>query len=96
MFQIVAHVKPTGKSSFYGRCKGAYAVLFINYKDIYGAFELAKFYIETEDWKIIELEEEYFTIDSEEDMTDDYKQYYEQMMEDGYLLVFNLYEAEED
>ena len=69
MFQIIAHVKPTENSKHFDKYKGAYAVLFINYKDIDGAFELANYYIkDDDDWDIIELEQEYFIIEDKEGM----------------------------
>ena len=37
MFHIVSHVKPTEESEHFGKAEGAYATLFINYKDIDGA-----------------------------------------------------------
>jgi len=96
MFQIIAHVKPTENSKHFAKYKGAYAVLFINYKDIDGAFELAKYYIIEDDWEIIELEQEYFIIEGKQEMDESYSQYYDEIMEKGYSLVFNLYENEED
>jgi hypothetical protein len=42
------------------------------------------------------LEDEYFVIDSIEDMADDYKQYYEEVFEYGYSLIFNTYDKIED
>jgi len=96
MFQIIAHVKPTEKSEHFNECEGAYAVLFINYSDIDGAFELAKYYIEEENWDIIELEQEYFIHESKDDMDESYQQYFDEIMESGYSLIFNLYEKDED
>lgn len=96
MFQIIAHVKPNENSKHFAKYKGAYAVLFINYKDIDGAFELAKYYIIEDDWEIIELEREYFIIDNKEEMDESYSQYYDEIMDNGYSLVFNLYENDED
>ena len=96
MFQIIAHVKPTEKSEHFNKYKGAYAVLFIDYKDIDGAFELAKYYIGEDNWDIIELEQEYFVIEDKEEMDENYSQYYDEIMDSGYSLIFNLYENEEE
>ena len=96
MFQIIAHVKPTEKSTHFAKYKGAYAVLFINYKDIDGAFELAKYYITEDDWEIIELEQEYLVIEDKEEMDENYSEYYDEIMDNGYSIVFNLYENDEE
>jgi hypothetical protein len=96
MFQIIAHVKPTEKSEHFGKYKGAYAVLFINYNDIDGAFELAKYYVTEDDWEIIELEQEYLVIDDKEEMDESYSEYYDEIMDSGYSMIFNLYENEDD
>lgn len=46
--------------------------MFINNKDIDGAFEFAKYYMAEDDWEIIELEPEYFEINNEEEMDENY------------------------
>lgn len=96
MFQIIAHVKPNEKSKHFNEYEGAYAVLFINYSDIDGAFELAKYYIEEDNWDIIELEQEYFIHEGKDDMDESYQQYFDEIMESGYSLIFNLYQKAED
>ena len=96
MYQIIAHTKPKKDSEHYGKAIGAYATIFIDFKEIDGAYVLAKHYIEEEGWEIIELEEEYFIINSVEDMAEDYKQYFEEVFEYGYSLIFNTYENIED
>jgi len=96
MYQIIGHTKPKKDSEHYGKAIGAYATIFIDFKEIDGAYVLAKHYIEEEGWEIIELEEEYFIINSIEDMAEDYKQYFEEVFEYGYSLIFNTYENIED
>ncbi|KXX70405.1 hypothetical protein [Flammeovirga sp. SJP92] len=97
MYQIVAHVKPKKDSKYYKNVLGAYVTCFINYKEIDGAVVLTKHYIENEGWEEIELEDEYFIINSIEDMVDCYKQYYKEVFEYGYSLIFNTYnKIEED
>ena len=96
MFQIIAHVKPTEKSKHSNKYKGAYAALFINYKDIDGAFELAKYYIREDGWDVIELEQEYFIIEDKEEMDENHNEYYDEIIDSGYSLIFNLYENEEN
>ena len=95
MFHINSHVKPRKESEHFGKIEGAYATLFIDYNDIDGAFALTKFYLENEGWEIIEIEEEYFVINSKDEMDIDYNQYYEEVFEYGYSLIFNMYEKEE-
>ncbi len=92
MYQIIAHVKPGKESEHFDKVKGAYATLFINYKDIDGAYELAKYYIRDNGWEIIELEEEYFSIEDKDEMTDAYREYYDEIIEYGFTLIFNLYD----
>ena len=91
MYQIIAHVKPKKDSEHFGKALGAYATIFLDFKEIDGAFVLAKHYIEDEGWEIIELEKEYFIINSIEEMDVDYQQYYEEVFEYGYSLIFNIY-----
>ncbi|WP_298899901.1 hypothetical protein [uncultured Psychroserpens sp.] len=93
MYQIIAHAKPKKESEHFGEFLGAYATLFIDFKEIDGAYVLAKHYIENEGWEIIELEDEYFIINSIEDMAEDYQQYYYEVFEYGYSLIFNTYDS---
>ena len=64
--------------------------------DIHGAIELAKYYIESENWKVIEVEDEYYSITSKDQMGDDYEKYYEEVQELGYSLIFNTYSLDEE
>jgi hypothetical protein len=95
MYQLNAHVLPTELCSKYGQVEGAYAVVFINYADIDGAFELAKYYIENDGWEIDELEEEYLVFESPDDVEEDYFEFYNEALKDGYSLLFNCYERDE-
>ena len=47
MFLINALAKPTKKSEQYDEVIGAYVSLYIDYKDIEGAYRLAKYYIKS-------------------------------------------------
>ena len=96
MYQIIAHVKPKKESEHFGEVIGAYATIFINFKEIDGAYVLAKHYIEEEGWIITELEDEYFIINSVEDMAEGYQQYYDEVFEYGYSLIFNTYDSIEE
>jgi hypothetical protein len=95
MYQIIAHAKPKKDSEHFEKVLGAYATIFIDFKEIDGAYVLAKYYIEYEGWEIIELEEECFIINSIEDMSENYQQYYNEVIEYGYSLIFNTYDNEE-
>ena len=95
MFLINALAKPKKSSEHYDKFIGAYVSLYIDYKDIEGAIRLAKFYIKDEEWKVTEIEEEYFTLNSVSDVDEDQKELYEEAIEYGYSIVFNCYEEEE-
>ena len=95
MFLINALAKPKKSSEHYDEVLGAYVSLYVDYKDIEGAMQLAKFYIKEEDWKVVEIEDEYFTLDSVDDVEDDeQKELYEEALEYGYSIIFNCYEEE--
>ncbi|MFM2386949.1 MAG: hypothetical protein RL660_1706 [Bacteroidota bacterium] len=93
MFHITIHCKPTKQNlEYYGKGLGAYAAVLIDYKDYEGAMALAKFYFADNNWEIIEIEEEYRIANSKEELGEDYQQYYEEVKEYGYSLIFHLYE----
>ena len=94
MFLINALAKPTKSAEQYDEVIGAYVSLYIDYKDIEGAFKLAKFYIKEEEWKVTEIEEEYFTLDSVTDAEEDHAELYEEALEYGYAMIFNCFEEE--
>ncbi len=96
MFLINALAKPTKSSEQYDEVIGAYVSLYIDYKDIEGAYKLAKYYIKDEGWKVTELEEEYYTLDSVEDVDEDQVELYEEALEYGYSIIFNCFEEEDD
>lgn len=94
MFLINALAKPKKSSEHYDEVIGAYVSLYIDYNDIDGAMKLAKFYIKQEGWKVTEIEQEYFTLDSVDDVDEDQKELYTEAVEYGYTIVFNCYEEE--
>src|SRR5690606_29053414 len=97
MFKISAHATPTEESIQFGKAKGAYAVVYINYAEIDGAYELAKYYIERDGWIIDDLEDEYIIIEPKEiDADDAHLEYINEAAEDGYSVVFFCYENDED
>ena len=92
MYHITIHCKPQiSNTEFYEKVLGAFAVVLIDYKDYDGAVELSKFYVTDNDWEIIEVEDEYYTFESKEEMGEDYQKYYDEVRECGYSIVFNLY-----
>lgn len=94
MFLINALAKPKKSSEHYDEVAGAYVSLYIDYKDIEGAFKLAKHYIKAEGWKVTEIEEEYFSLDSVDDVEEELKDFYNEAIEFGYTMVFNCFEEE--
>ncbi len=97
MFHIVIHCKPKkDNKEFYGKVIGAYASILIDFKDYDGVMELSKYYVDENGWEIIEVDNEYFTFDNKEDLSDDYQQYFDELSEYGYWLIVNTYDREED
>lgn len=94
MFLINALAKPKKTSEHYDEVLGAYVSLYIDYKDIDGAIRLAKYYIKDEGWKVTDIEEEYYVLESIEDVEEDQKELYTEALEYGYSIVFNCYEEE--
>ncbi len=96
MYHINIHCRPTKENvEFHGKIIGAYATILIDYKDYDGAVELSKFYVIENNWEIIEIEDEYYIFESKEDLGEDYMEYFDEIKEYGYSMVFNLYETED-
>lgn len=97
MFHIVIHCKPKeNNEDYFGKVIGAYVSILIDYKDYDGALELSKFYIDQNHWEFIEFDEEYFTFEIKEDLPEDYQQYFDELKEFGYSIIFNMYNEETD
>lgn len=96
MYQINAHAIPTEQSEKYGRVIGAYVAAYINFADIDGAYELVKYYITANDWKVTEIEDEYAKIESEEDLEEEQLEFYREAKKNGYSLIFYSYESEDE
>lgn len=96
MFLINAHAKPTKESDQYDKVIGAYISIYLNYADIDGAFELAKYYIKGEGWVLDDVEDEYYTINSKSELEDDEQELYDECLEYGFSMIFNCYESEEE
>lgn len=95
MYLINIHAKPTKESEQYDEVIGAFVSIYIDYKDLEGAMELAQFYVREEGWKIDEVEEECYTIDSTEDLDEEDIELYEEALEYGFSMIFNCYETED-
>ncbi|MDV7185977.1 hypothetical protein R3X25_01685 [Lutibacter sp. TH_r2] len=95
MYLINVLAKPTKESDQFDKVVGAYVSIYIDFKDIDGAYELAKFYVVEEGWEIEEVEEEYFSIDSENDVDNEDIELYEEALEYGFSMIFNCYESED-
>lgn len=92
MLHIVIHCKPKkNNKEHFGKTLGAYASILLDYKDYDGALELSKFYINDNDWEFIEFEKEYYTFENKEDLPTEYQQYFDDLKEFGYSIIFNLY-----
>ena len=55
---------------------------------------MAKYYIKSEGWKVTEIEEEYYTLDTVDDVDEDQAELYEEALEYGYSIIFNCFEEE--
>ena len=96
MFHIVAHCRPKeDNKEFHGKVIGAFVSILIDYKDYDGAMVLSKYYIEEQGWEIISFEDEYYTFESQEELPEDYRQYFDELSQYGYSMVFNTYNSEE-
>jgi hypothetical protein len=95
MYLINIHAKPTKESEQYDEVIGAYVSIYLDYKDIEGAMELAKFYVRDEGWEIDEIEEKYYSIDSTDDVDEEDIELYEEAKKYGFSMIFNCYESED-
>lgn len=95
MYLINIHAKPTKESEQYEEVIGAYVSIYLDYKDIEGAMELAKFYVRDEGWEIDEIEEEYYSIDSTDDVDEEDIELYDEAVKYGFSMIFNCYESED-
>lgn len=96
MILINAHAKPTKESEQFGEVIGAYVSVYINFSDVDGAFQLAKYYIDQEGWEIDEMEDEYFTINSKDELEVGEFELHDECMEYGFSMIFNCYESEDE
>ena len=97
MYHIIIHCKPQkDNQEFYGKVIGAYASVLIDYKHYKGVMELSRYYVEDNGWEIIEFDDQYFTFEKKEDLQDDYQQYFDEITEFGYTIIFNTYDTEDD
>ena len=94
MFLINMEAIPTKSSDQYGEVLGAFVSLYIDYKDIDGAFKLAKYYIEEEGWKITDLENDFSLVTDKDALDEEQMVLYKEALEYGYAIIFNCYEEE--
>ena len=71
-------------------------VAYINFADIDGAYELARYYIVDNGWEIKEMEDEYFIINSIDEVNDEQVKYVNEAFDEGYSIVFYSYESEDE
>lgn len=96
MFLINLHAIPTEKSEYFNQVLGAYVSSYIDYKDIDGAMTLAEKYVENEGWKVENIDDEYFVIESIDELEEEQKELFEEAQEYGYTLFFNCYESDDE
>lgn len=97
MYHIIIHCKPKeSNEEYFGKVKGAYASILLDYKDYDGALQLSKYYIEETGWDFKEFDNEYFTFNAKDDLPEDYQQYYDELIEFGFSVIFNMYNEEDE
>ena len=98
MYLINIQAKPKKESEYYDTVAGGFASVYVDYKDIKGAVNLAKYYVKQEGWKVLEVEDEYFTLNSVKDVEqeDDQIELYNEALEYGFSIIFNCYEEDDD
>lgn len=96
MYLINIQAKPKKESEHYDTFKGAFVSVYVDYKDINGAVTLAKDYVKQEGWKVVEVDDEYFTINSKDDLGEEegQEELYNEALEYGFSIIFNCYEEE--
>lgn len=96
MFLINIHCKPTkDNEKYYGRVTGNYAGMLIDFKDIAGAFELARFYLEQNQWEVMTVDDDYFVINQKEDLGEENRKTFDEAKVFGYSMIFNMYLSKE-
>lgn len=96
MYLINLHAVPTNSSEHFEKIMGAFVSTYIDYKDIDGAVKLAQLYVEDEGWKVGNVEDEYYIINSANELEDEQKEVFDEAKEHGYAMFFNCYESDEE
>lgn len=98
MYLINIQAKPKKKSDYYKQYAGAFVSVYVDYKDLNGAINLAKYYVNEEGWKVVKVEDEYFTLNAVEDVNNDESQIelYNEALVYGYAIILNCYEEDEE
>ena len=73
MYFLNIHAKPTEESDQFDKVLGAYVSVYIDFKDIDGAFELAKLYTQEQGWAIDEVEKDYLDKQQQKINDENYK-----------------------
>lgn len=96
MYLINIQAKPKKKNDHYDTIAGAFASIYVDYKDLNGAVNLAKYYVKREGWKVTSVDDEYFTLNSIDDVEQEQDQLdlYNEAIEYGFSIIFNCYEEE--
>jgi len=97
MYLINLQAKPKKESEYYDDYVGAFVSVYVDYKDINGAVALAKYYVKEEGWKVTKVDDEYFTLNSVEDLGEEegQEELYNEALEYGYAIILNCYEEDE-
>jgi len=98
MYLINIQAKPTKESDYYDTAAGAFASVYVDYKDLKGAVVLAKYYVKEEGWEIVKVDDQYFTLNSIDDVEkeEDQLELYNEALEYGFSLILNCYEEEDE
>lgn len=96
MILVNLHAVPTNQSEYFDQFIGAYVSVYINYSDVNGAMQLAKYYVEEEGWVVNNIDDEYYVIDNKEDLDNDQQELFSEAKEYGYTMMFNAYESAEE
>lgn len=96
MILINLHAVPTKESEYFNQFIGSYVSVYIDYSEVSGAIQLAKYYVEEEGWVVNNIDDEYYVIDKKDDLESDQQEFFSEAKEYGYTMVFNAYESVEE
>lgn len=96
MFLFNLHAVPTKSSEHFNEFVGAYVSVYINYADADGAMQLAKYYVEQEGWVVNNIEDDYYAIESADELEGEQLDLFDEAEQYGFTMVFNAYETAEE